>query len=235
MSLKLICSAMAATAILATASYAKGSEPAPLIPVSAFDPALLLAPPPTPQSDAGAWELGTLHAIEATRSPAAFARAKHDDETKDATIFNQALGAGIDIRAMPDTWALMDLVRAEEKAVANEAKDHFRRTRPWIIDPSLHVCATDDGPQTSYPSGHTTMGYAMGEILARLAPGKAPAILARSAGYAQNRLVCGMHFSSDIAAGQVLATVIVERLMQNPAFLKAFGRAKTEMEKNGLK
>lgn len=220
--------------ILPATGDAKDSAPPLLIPAENFDPSVLLAPPPTPGSRIGKWELEGLHRIEATRTPAEFARAKHDDETKDVSIFADAMGPGFDMTKLPATKALIDLVRAEEQAAAGRAKEHFRRSRPWIVDPSLRVCSSDDGPQSSYPSGHTTMGYAMAEILARLAPRKAPAILARAADYAENRLVCGMHFPTDIAAGEELGTVVAERLMQQPAFLQRMALAQAELANAGL-
>jgi hypothetical protein len=84
------------------------------------------------------------------------------------------MGPGFDLDRLPANRALFHTVREEEKVAADRAKDHFKRNRPWIADPTLHACATDDEPQSSHPSGHTTMGYAMASILARLMPSRAP-------------------------------------------------------------
>jgi acid phosphatase (class A) len=58
----------------------------------------------------------------------------------------------------------------------------------------------------------------MGVIFASLMPTKAQAILNRAAGFAENRLSCGVHFRSDIEAGQTLGTVIATDLRQDAAF-----------------
>ena len=73
------------------------------------------------------------------------------------------------------------------------------------------------------------MGYAMAVVLASLVPEKAPAIMARAADYAENRLVCGMHRRRDIQAGQVLGTVVSELLLRKPRFQAEFAAAKREL------
>ena len=98
-----------------------------------------------------------------------------------------------------------------------------------IVDPSLASCSKEDAPQSSYPSGHATMGFSMGVVLASLIPEKAQLILRRATEYAENRLVCGMHFRRDIQAGQTLGTVIATELMQSPSFRVDFDAAALEL------
>ena len=222
----------AALLLIAAAPAAK--TPLLLTP-SNFDPPLLLPPPPADDSLAGREELAELHRIDQTRIDADVEQAKHDDHVKDVTIFADAIGPGFDLTRLPATAALFRTIRDEEKAAADRAKDHFRRTRPWIVDPSLHSCFTDDEPQSSYPSGHATMGYAMGAILARLIPSHAPAIMARAASYARARLVCEVHFPADVAAGQAYGMMVAERLMQLPAFRAQFDAAAAELNATHLR
>src|SRR5436190_12411616 len=176
-------------------------------PVAAFlsaddlDASRFVPPPPAEGSRIARAEIVELHAIEAGRSRAALARARADDVTKDASIFAAAMGPGFDLKALPATAKLMSEVRNEEKVAADQAKAHFARKRPWIVDPSFKSCSKDDEPLSSYPSGHATMGFSMAVVLADLAPERAPALLARAADYANSRLVCGMHFRADIVAG----------------------------------
>jgi acid phosphatase (class A) len=53
--------------------------------------------------------------------------------------------------------------------------------------------------------------------------------MARAKEFAENRLVCGMHFRSDIEAGQEMGTVIALSLMQNAAFKADYDAAKAEL------
>ena len=132
---------------------------------------------------------------------------------------------------LPATTKVLDEVAAEEDPGSKPAKDFFHRDRPWVVDTSLTPCVTPKPTQAhaSYPSGHATRSYSMGIVLASLVPDKAQAILARSAEFAENRLVCGMHFRSDIVAGQELGTVIALSLMENAAFKADFDAARAEL------
>jgi acid phosphatase (class A) len=206
--------------LLASSAFGQDNPEASTTFLSAaeLDSSRFLPPPPAEGSPAANAEAVELHAIEAARSADALTHARSDDHTKDASIFAEAMGRGFDLKALPATAKLMSEVRREEKAAADAAKDHFRRKRPWIVDPSFQSCSREDEPLSSYPSGHTTMGFAMAVVLADMAPEKTPALLARATDYANSRMVCGMHFRADIVAGQVLGTMVAADLLRNPGF-----------------
>jgi acid phosphatase (class A) len=221
---------LALTLTAALLLTAAGPGVPPPLPADAINPALVLPPPPAEGSPVAVEELGELHRIQAVRTPADIERAKSDSKTKDVSVFNAAVGPGIDLLKMPATAALFAMVRAEEKRDADTAKDLFKRKRPWIADPTVASCSTDDEPLTSYPSGHATMGYSMAAILARLVPSHGGAIMQRAAVYAQSRIVCEVHFRSDVIGGQALGMVVADRLMQDATFHKQFDAAKQELD-----
>ncbi|KQM21620.1 hypothetical protein ASE49_14375 [Novosphingobium sp. Leaf2] len=128
----------------------------------------------------------------------------------------------------------MAMTRATEKALVDRGKAEFRRRRPYAVDPALRSCERNDDPLSSYPSGHASMAFSMGEVLARLVPAKAGAILARSATYAQTRIVCGQHFRSDVVAGALLGALVADRLMAIPTFTAQFARARAELKAAGI-
>jgi hypothetical protein len=220
-----------AAALLAAAP---GPKAPVLLAPSDLDPARVLPPPPAAGSAQAAAELAELHAAEVARTPADEADARLDGDTKNATIFAVVLGPGFDLGKLPATARLMALVRASEKAVVDSGKDEFKRARPYAVDTSLNSCKRNDDPLSSYPSGHSSMAFSMGETLARLVPERAPALLARAARYGQSRIVCGQHFRSDVTAGQLLGGLIVERLMTKPAFQAAFAEARRELVAAGI-
>uniref|UniRef100_UPI0035C9D475 phosphatase PAP2 family protein n=1 Tax=uncultured Sphingomonas sp. TaxID=158754 RepID=UPI0035C9D475 len=217
---------IAAALLVAAAPVPKS---APLLGAGDLDPALLLPPPPAPDSLQAAAELVELRAAGAARTPAAEADARLDGDTKNASIFAVVLGPRFDLARLPATAALMALVRASEKAAVDRGKDHFQRPRPYIVDPRLDSCKHNEDPLSSYPSGHTSMAYSMAETLARLVPEKAGALLARAARYGQSRIVCEQHFRSDVAAGQTLGLLVAERLMTKATFQRAFTAARIEL------
>jgi acid phosphatase (class A) len=228
----------AALAPLAFSAHAQtpATKPAVVHFLTAADypPDQLLPAPPKDGSPKALAELAEVHSLERARTPAELARARHDDETENATIFAEVIGSGFDLTKLPATAKLMSDIQAEDKAAAKAAKDHFLRNRPWIVDNSLQSCAKGDAPQSSYPSGHSTLGYSLAVILARLEPAKAPAIMARAAEYADNRLVCGMHFRSDVVAGQALGTAVALKLLDVPAFRAEYDAAAQELAKAGV-
>lgn len=222
---------IAATLLVAAAPAEK---PKPLLGPSDLDPALVVPPPPAPDSLQVAAELAELRAAGVARTAASEAEARLDGDTKNASIFASVLGPRFDLAKLPATAALMALVRASEKAAVDRGKDHFKRPRPYIVDPGLASCKRNEDPLSSYPSGHTSMAFSMGETLARLVPEKADALLARAARYGQSRIVCEQHFRSDVAAGQMLGLLIAERLMAKPTFRTAFEAARSELVQAGV-
>lgn len=174
-------------------------------------------------------ELKELKAIAAKSSAEEKAAAARDarDETPD--IFNDAIG--FDIATMPETNKLISLVADEEDGDSKVAKTYFHRLRPYRADPSLQTCEPTKAkkPPNSYPSGHATLSFSMGVVLAEVMPAKSQAILARASQYAGRRLVCGVHYRSDIVAGQQFGTLLAVRLMENPAFQAQMAKAKAEL------
>jgi acid phosphatase (class A) len=227
--------------LLGVAALAAGgaaqAQPAPAKPAASkflaagyLDPALVLPPPPAEGSSAAAAELAELHRVQAAQTPERIAQARHDDEHEDVTAIADVLGPAFDLGRFPATARLFADLRNEDSVAAKQAKNYFLRMRPWAADTTLNPpCGKGDAVKSSYPSGHATMGYAAAAVLAQLIPGNAQVVLARSADYAESRLVCGAHYRGDIEGGHVLATALVAKLMTKPDFLAEFNAAQAEL------
>jgi acid phosphatase (class A) len=192
-------------------------------------PATLLPPPPPEGSDAAAAEMQELHRIAAATTPERWTQAKWDNDNENGTIFQSAIAPGFDLAAMPATAKLLNEVQHEDDAAAGMAKTYFKRTRPPFLDATLKTCQTEKSPQTSYPSGHATMGYSMAVVLSAAMPELGPQLMTRARDYAESRLVCGAHFRSDVNAGQVLGTTVAVLLLHDPAFQKDLDAARAEL------
>ncbi len=194
-----------------------------------FLPQRILALPPARGSAAEALELAQVKAMVASASPERRAQAAWDSDHEDPAIFNAVLGR--DLTKLPATWELLQLVVSEAEVVIDRAKVAFGRVRPYGIDPTIQTCVkTDPGKAAkSYPSGHSAVGYASGWVLARLMPDFAPPILARAQEYAENRVACGVHFPSDTEASHVVATLVADRLLNDPRLADKVARAKAEL------
>ena len=189
----------------------------------------LVQAPPAPGSDVEKLELAYLHALINGTSAERMEQARRDDALEDPTIYNQVMG--VDLKTLPATWALLHMVHNDADIIADGAKNHFARTRPWGVDPTLPNCDAGKGkkPTRSYPSGHSTLGYSVGLMLATLAPTKATAVLDRARDYALSREICGVHFPSDTEASHVIGTIVVERILANPAAAPRIAAARAEL------
>ena len=124
------------------------------------------------------------------------------------------------------------------RILLDSALDRARRRRVQTFrHPARQVCeaAGKKGSQVrAYPSGHGTLAYAQGIILARLMPNKGQIILARAEDFAESRMICGVHSRSDIRASAVLGSTIGTLLLHNAEFKPLLDSARAELSAAGL-
>jgi acid phosphatase (class A) len=131
---------------------------------------------------------------------------------------------------------LLDRVEQDVQAVAFSAKTFYNRPRPFQRFQMEHVCGAEKAPApevplkggSPYPSGHTSFGWAVVLILAEVAPERAQSLLARGREYGESRIVCAVHYPSDVVGGQLVATEVVGRLHADAEFATDLGCAKQE-------
>ncbi|MDJ0278470.1 phosphatase PAP2 family protein [Sphingomonas sp. 2R-10] len=78
---------------------------------------------------------------------------------------------------------------------------------------------TDEGPQNSFPSGHTAGAVAVARAVAREYPGMAVPAQVAATGIAAIQIPRGTHFPIDVVAGAVIgwaAEAIVARVLPKP-------------------
>jgi acid phosphatase (class A) len=210
-----------------------------------IDPGRLLPPPPEDGSDNQRKELAEVRRLVKARSPERYAQAKWDNEHEDATAFAAAIGPGFDLNKLPATASLLAIVLNDQSVAASTAKEFFHRKFPVAADPSAAAsykqwtCDADvkkpaDRPLRSYPSGHATLGYSLGIVLAALIPDKSQAILARAADYAYSREICADHYHSDVEASHALGSAIGITLLKNATLRPQIEAARAELVAAGV-
>lgn len=145
--------------------------------------------------------------------------------------FNCAIGAAIGPRATPRTFALLKVVARQAEAIYEPAKLRFPRPRPFLGN-SLPICTERSerlSNSNSYPSGHAMVGWSAALVLSELSPARQREILQRGYDFGESRLVCGVHYGSDVEAGRLLAGAMVARLHADPRFQRLIRAARSEL------
>ncbi len=176
------------------------------------------APPSGADSDGTRRELDELLAVQAARTAGEVAAARADRKTE-VSRFYGALGFDpAHPPKLPRVERLAQRVEDDVRIYVRAAKDHFRRLRPYEIEPRLKPCIDNVKGDLSYPSGHAAFAWAMAGMLSDLVPERRTALEARAAEFARQRLVCGVHFPSDLAAGRQAAGWVMQAIRQEMAY-----------------
>jgi len=231
---------LAAGAVLLAAAgaiYAQsGATASPQGYLTAGAPDLLVIVPPAPASG-DARDLADRAIFRATRSLQDTPRwtlAQHDAEYSVAGLFSAfacASGSGLDIRNAPRLAALLARVTVDSNAASRGLKDRYRRKRPFLVDDGPICVARDQALVNSfdYPSGHSTLGWVAGLILAELEPDRATDVLARARAFGESRIFCGVHNASAVEAGRIVAAAVVAALHGSSAFREDMQAASKEV------
>jgi len=204
---------------LADGSSCFNPEPPPL--------SELLLKPPCETCDETKAELSELRVLESSRTEA---QAKHAEGDHERSVSRFLGEMGIQVDETRLGYA-DDFFRCIDKMVEHAvmpAKNEFRRTRPYKLpDNGLHPLKSikpDDSP--SYPSGHAAYGAVIGLVLAEMVPELRDRIYARIRDFGFSRMVSGVHFRSDVYAGQIAGATLAASLQQSAEFQHDFERAK---------
>lgn len=151
-----------------------------------------------------------------------------------AGSFSCALGVDISEEHTPALYLLMRRTVADIGLASYGAKQRDQRPRPFMVNdrplctPEHEEMLRDDG---SYPSGHSAIGWGWALILAELAPERAEALLQRGRTFGESRLVCNVHWYSDVIEGRMVAAAAVARLHANDEFQATLDAAGAEIRR----
>jgi acid phosphatase (class A) len=198
----------------------------------------VLAGPPVAGSKADQDDVAGILRRQTETSEARW-RTAEDDADRLYDRFSEAFGGKLDRQERPFTIRLLNRLERTVGKPTFAAKDLYQRARPYQRMKLTRVCGKSSAPdadpdvakRTSYPSGHSAYGWTAALVLADLAPDRAEAVLGRGMDYGESRLVCGVHFPSDVEAGRLIAMAVYERARATAAFKADFACAKAERRK----
>jgi acid phosphatase (class A) len=195
-----------------------------------------LLPPPDPASPRGKADADAFTSTRALEGQPRWTLAAQDAEVYEPHAalgaFGCALGADIEAEQAPRLARLLGTVPTDVDTLQATAKKQFARKRPFVaIDGP--ICVPEEPwlrPSGSYPSGHSATGWAWALILAQLAPERASTIMARGAAFGDSRVVCGVHYPSDVEAGRQTGAALVAVLQARADFRADLATARQEFE-----
>lgn len=148
------------------------------------------------------------------------------------SAFSCSVGVTLTPENSPTLMSILSRTTMDAGLAAQGAKEFYRRTRPFLHNEGDICIDRTDGLSASfdYPSGHASLGWMSGLVIAQLAPDRASQILARGRAYGESRVVCGVHNMSAVEAGRTNAAGVYAALQGTPAFLEMMTTARHEMD-----
>jgi acid phosphatase (class A) len=165
--------------------------------------------------------------LQTARTPEQVARATAEDPLT-VYAFAPVLGTNFTAATLPVTDKLLARVGAQTSAVSARSKKLWKRARPFVTDPRIQPVGRKP-TSPAYPSGHATRAFAWAVVLGELFPAKKAELLERAKEIGQNRLIIGVHYPSDVAAGTKLGQAIGAKIIASAVFQKDAEAARQEI------
>ena len=149
-----------------------------------------------------------------------------------ADSFTCAMEIRVSEQETPHLFRLMRRTMSDVSRSVARAKNVYSRPRPFMANGEA-ICTPDYEKQMrksgSYPSSHAAAGWAWALILSEVVPERGDAVLQRGRALGQSRIVCNVHWSSDVNEGRTVAAAVVARLHADPVFRADLELARAEL------
>lgn len=204
------------------------------LPKGALDGKAILPPPPAVDSAHDKADRAYYEETRALKDSPRWKLAQQDNDLWQGGAlkrFSCALGVEISEAQTPTAWKLLHRIELDVRDVGTPPKDFFARKRPALGNDAPICVPREKWLETnaSYPSGHAMVAWSWALILTEAAPAKADALLKLGQESGDSRVVCGVHFPSDVQAGRNLAAGMVARLHADPTFMADLETLKREI------
>lgn len=124
--------------------------------------------------------------------------------------------AGISLSDYPLTQALLAQARTDLEPILARLQNGFARPRPYLSFPALTPAIPEEaGP--SYPSSHATLGVVYARVLSQFEPANRDALMGVGTLLGTDRVMAGVHWPSDVEAGQRLGLAFANYWINQPA------------------
>lgn len=200
------------------------------------DSGVLLPEPPAEGTEAMAYDEAVNRKYWALRDSPRWNQAAIDADLSFPDAFEGfscILNVPITEEATPGLYRLLRRVALDAGKSTRVAKEKYKRPRPFLVN-NEPICTPEEQGALmfngSYPSGHSAVGWAWALVLAELSPEQSDTILARGRDFGESRLICNVHWQSDVVEGRFMASCAVARLHGEPAFRADMETARAEIQ-----
>jgi acid phosphatase (class A) len=116
-----------------------------------------------------------------------------------------------------------------EEAV-NSMKNRYQRPRPYMAYSEAQPCIKKS-KGFSYPSGHSSYASVYANVMTDIVPERKAEFFAKADEIAQDRVIGGVHYPADIAAGKVFGDLYHSELLKSDAYREDIGKIKALLVK----
>jgi len=190
----------------------------------------LVPPPPPLGSEAEKLDMAGVLEVQKTRTPQQSKRALEDNRLS-IYVYDDVLGPNFKAVNLPVLDAFFKTLHADARILLMQTKDVMARKRPHLnnsevkpLDPNLRL-------PWGYPSGGVMNSTLTAIVLAEMVPEKRTELFERNHEYGHNRVVVGVHYPRDVAAGQMAGVAAAQAMFDTPAFVKELGPAREELRR----
>jgi len=124
--------------------------------------------------------------------------------------FSESFGQELSIDKTPAIYKILSKLIIDANNSKNMAKIFYKRQRPYVFfdrQPCVLVLEDSDSVENfSYPSGHTTRAWTFALLLTSLKNNNTIALFDKAKSIGRDRVVCGVHWQSDVEASLTVAT-----------------------------
>ncbi|PHY19027.1 phosphatase PAP2 family protein [Caulobacter sp. BP25] len=199
-----------------------------------IDATAIIGAPPAPNSPRGKAERVQFEESRKLVNTSVWTQAIADADLSGKNglkSFSCAAGVTLSAEVTPTLASMLLRMTDDAAKIYQPAKRAYQRARPPVGN-TAPICVPREpwiATDGSYPSGHGMIGWAWASVIAELVPEKASPVLARGKAFGDSRIICGVHFQSDVEAGRYLGSALVTRLRDDPAFMSDLAKARAEV------
>lgn len=209
-------------------------------PIVLPDGRAFLPPPPATKSHAQEADIQAFENTRALKNSNRWRLAYNDADLKPEHIisdFSCAAGFKLLPSELPALVAVLSALASPLEQRITEEKKNWQRQRPFV-GTNQPICTPDAdklAASFSYPSGHTTWGWLVASILGSALPERSSQIMQRGRIFGESRIVCGVHWKSDVQAGYMNGSAMFAAIQGQPWFAEKMDLIRKELQNARVK